>query len=464
MIGTAVRSSIALGLHLQATHNKLNTSALEARHKLWWSIFVLDYLLSVMTGRDSGLGNSFTSAIPPLPSEEMEYFTNYAPESCLKQLSGNLPMEWTVYQQRERLKVQRGSMRLMDATNSLYFFCLADLIMISHTASAQVYNIDAVKQGWGEIRSRIDFYSKMMEEWHSNLPDSLKFEVVSAEPVFSAWDAYKVSLAMHYYSSRIILTRPCLSRSRNAGKSSTKKYLSRARERIEMVCLHSALAIISLFPNQPDPIWACYVPWWNILHFLVQSTAILLINISLDCSPSKKQSQSFTGVTGAGQLLESSEVVHSEAIRTAVKKALQWLYCFGEMDGSARRAFELCNSCACRIVPNGYDLDEIATVNTASQMPYFDVPTDETHQQYRSRSGVPYSQFVGTKAFSYDHSKGTNLLSSDLGATEVFDVTEQQPFGILGADVDMSSYIPEPECATLNSILGSLAGIDGEAN
>ena len=233
-----------------------------------------------------------------------------------------------------------------------------------------------------------------------------------------------------------------------------------------MICLRSALAIISIFPNQPDPAWACYVPWWNILHFLVQSTAVLLINISLNCSSLEKQrGQSFIGVTGADQLLESSEVVHSEAICTAVKKALQWLYCFAETDGSARRAFELCNSCACRILPNGCDLDKIASINAASQMPYLDVPTDDTHQQYRSRFGVPYPQFVGTEAFSYDHSIGTDLQSSDLRATEVFDdVTEQQSFGILGADVDMSSYIPDPECATVNSILGSLAGINGNAN
>lgn len=458
MIGTATRSSIALGLHLRATHNKLNTSALEARHKLWWSIFILENLLSVMTGRDSGLGNNLFSAPPPLASKGTECFTNNAPEARLERPSEDPPMKWTIYQQRERLEVQRASMRLMDATNELYFFCLADLVMISHTASTQVYNTDAVKQGWGHIQSRIGFYNKTMEGWCSNLPDSLMFEVVSAGPILSIGDAYRVSLAMHYYSFRIILNRPCLTRPKNA-KSGNKKYLSRFRKETEMTCLHSALAIISIFPNQPDPVWACYIPWWNVLHFLVQATAILLIKISFDCSPSRKpRSQSFTSDSSADQLLEESEVANPQAIRTAVKKALHWLYCLGETDGSARWAFELCNSCIRRIVPNGFDLDEFASMDTASKVPYPDVPTDPTYQQHRSKLDVPYSQFAGTRNFSYDHSTGADALSSDLGATEGFGVAEQPYFGTLGPEIDMSNYIPDPECATLNEVLRSLAG------
>jgi hypothetical protein len=80
-----------------------------------------------------------------------------------------------------------------------------------------------------------------------------------------------------------------------------KKYLSRGREDIEMTCLNSALEILSIFPNLPDRSWACYVPWWNVLYFLVQATAVLLISISLESLPLERWgSQNSTGDSSAG--------------------------------------------------------------------------------------------------------------------------------------------------------------------
>lgn len=463
MIGAAARSGIALGLHLRATHNKLNASALEARHRLWWSIFVLESLLSVTTGRPSCLGNSFCSAPPPLTSEDVELSTNNAPETRLQRPSEQQLVKWTIYQQHERLELQRTSMKLMDATDRLYFFCLADLVVISHDAYTQVYNSDTVKQGWNQIQSRIGFYNSTMEKWRSNLPDSLVFEPVSAGLPCSIRDAYRVSLAMHYYSCRIVLNRPCLARPKS-GKSDIKKYFSRFNEEIEMTCLHSALSMLSIFPNQPDPVWACYVPWWSVIHFLVQATTILLINMFLGRSPSKEQrGQSSTSDSSAGQLPESSGVANSDATLAAAKKGLRWLCCLGETDYSARRAFELCSSCFRRIVPSCFDLDEFAFANTASKVPHLDVPTDQAHQQHRSKLDVSHQQFAGTRDFGYDRNTGARSLSSDLGDAEGFNVSERPSFGTLGVDIDMSDYIPDPEYATPDVVLRSFTEPDNEA-
>ncbi|KAJ6003148.1 hypothetical protein N7451_005695 [Penicillium sp. IBT 35674x] len=257
MIGTATRSAIALDLHLRATHNRLNTLALEARHRLWWSIFILENLLSVMTGRASGLGNSFCSAPPPLIEENVEYSHDDTPEARLKRPSENPFLKWTIYQQRERLEAQR----------------------------------------------------------------------------------------------------------RAGGKRIINPYHSRARQESAMTCLHSALAILSIFPDQPDPIWACHVLWWNVLHFLVQATTILLINISLENSTSKKQrGQSYTSGLDVGPLPGSLESANTEAVRTAAKKAFRWLYCLGETEASARRAFEICNECIRRIAPIGFDFNGFVSV------------------------------------------------------------------------------------------------------
>lgn len=463
MIGTATRSAIALGLHLRATHNKLNASALEARHKLWWSVFILENLLSVMTGRASGLGSSFCSAPPPLVEENVEYFTDDTPEARLDRPSENLSLKWTIYQQPERLEAQRASMKFMAATDELYFFCLTDLILISHTASTRVYSTDAVNQGRVKIQSRIDFFNKTMEGWHTNLPDSMSLNVVDIGKAASKSNGYRISLSMHYYSSQIILNRPCLARPRAGGKSIINPYHSHKRKKSAMTCLHSALAILSIFPDQPDPIWACHVLWWNVLHFLVQATTILLINISLENLTFKEQKcQSFTSGLDPGQLPGSSDAANTEAVRTAAKKALQWLCCLGKTEASARRAFEICNKCIRRIAPIGFDFDGFVPMYTESDVHYLAVPTDQFHQQRRCKDDISYSQFTGTRDFDYDPSADVGAQFPEQGTTEDFDLPLQPSFGVLGDEIDMPD-IPDPH-ETLDEVLLSLAGPENEAS
>ncbi|KAJ5901057.1 hypothetical protein N7504_007050 [Penicillium tannophilum] len=458
MIGTATRSAIALGLHLRATHNKLSASALEARHKLWWSIFILESLLSVMTGRASGLGNSFCSAPPPLVAEDVEIFTDNAPEVRLERPTENPPMKWTINQQHEQLEAQRASMKCMDANDELYFFCLTDLILISHTASTRVYSTDAVKQGWDSIQSRLDFFNKTMDECSSSLPDSINFNIIGAGQSLSKVNAYKISLSLHYYSSRIVLNRPCLARVRTAGDNISNSYRSWAKEESAMTCLHSALAVLSIFPDEPDSLWVCHVLWWNILHFLVQATTILLINLSFEELASKKSSgQNSTSGSSASNLPAVSDSVDYEAVLTAARKALQWLHCLGKTEASARRAFEICGNCIRRIAPTGFDLDEFAPPNTKLNVQYSAVPTDLSHQQRRSKDKVSDSQFLGTPEFNYDRSASIDAHFSEQGATEDFDLPMQPSFGLFGDEIDMPDYIPDPH-DTLENVLLSIGG------
>ncbi|CAL5868465.1 uncharacterized protein PFLUO_LOCUS2691 [Penicillium psychrofluorescens] len=418
-----------------------------------------------MTGRASGLGNSFFSAPPPLASEDMDPFTNSAPKFRLDRLSENPSMKWTMDQQHGRLKAQRTLTSTMDATNELYFFCLADLINISHTASTRVYSSDALKQGSNEIESRIDFYNSITVDWRSSLPDSLRFEVLNSGLNLSTEDAYRISLAMHYHSSRIILNRPCLTRKKE-GKSDVKNHISRARADIEMTCLHSALEILSIFPDDPSVVWLRCVPWWNVLHFLVQATTILLINLSFDSSLQRQRSQRVNSDSNNGRIRNSAELVNPEALLTAAEKALLWFCLLGETDDSARRAFELCSSCIRRIESRRLGQDSLgsandasmndASMNDASEAAHLDGSTDQTYQQHQSRPGVSHSQLAGTRGFGYDQKVDAAAAPSESGDTEDFEFVGPS-IGTLGTDIDMSDYLPDPENATLDEILQFLA-------
>lgn len=409
-----------------------------------------------MTGRASGLANSFLSAPPPLASKDLDPFTNGAPNDPLERLSENPPMEWTMNQQYQHLQAQRALTKGMGATNELYFFCLTDLIVISHTASTRVYSTDSVKQGWDEIRSRIEFYNGKMVEWRSSLPDSIRFEVTDIGPNFPAKDAYRVSLAMHYHSSRIVLNRPCLTRKKKDGKGEVKNPFSHARKSIETACLDSALAMLSIFPEEPGADWLRSVPWWNALHFLVQATTILLIKVSLESSSQKQKGPMSTGQSSNDQSLDRSTVLDSAALRAAANKGLLWLCHLGKNDDSARRAFELCNSCVHRIEPRCFVAEDTEGVSNALTASHLEVPTDQKHQQHRSRLDVSYSQFAGMRGFGYDHNLSGATIPLGLEDTEDIGFFEPS-VGTLGVDIDMSDYIPDLQNVNLDEVLQSLA-------
>ena len=466
MIGTAARSSIALGLHLQAIHSKLNVQALEARHKLWWSIFILENRLSIMTGRASTLRARFLSVPPPLASEDMDPFTNTKINLPPGQVSKNPSMKWTLDQEQDRLKAQRKLTIAMNGTDELYFFSLVDLVVISHSAFTQVYSIDFMQKGWEELYTYIDYYNAIMLDWRSGLPDSMSFHITSWSPTLSTQDAYRVGLAMHYHSSRIILTRPCLTRKKNT-KRDISAHISRSRKDIEAVCLDSALAMISLFPDEPNIHWIRHLPWWNVLHFLVQATTIFLINIALSRS-SRKASQGSASESSDSQVRDSPEKPTSpETVIIALRKALSWQFHLGQTDDSARRAFYLCSNCIRRIDPKFFDQDTASeTTAPDSASNYLSVPSDMTHQQCRSRTHVPYSQFAGTGGFGYDAGVDAATLAAGAEDTNSHDISgisglsESLSGGsTVGVDVDvnMAEYLPDPEHVNLDEVLEFLA-------
>ncbi|KAJ5740589.1 hypothetical protein N7493_000461 [Penicillium malachiteum] len=446
MIGTAARSGISLGLHLEVAHNKLDAQAIEARHKLWLSIFILESRLSVMTGRASVLGISVFSVPPPLVSGETDYFATSASKESEDRPTDQLRMTWTIDRDREKVQAQQKSMRTTEATKELYFFCLSDLIVMSHDAFTRVYGIDFVQQGWEELQSCLEHYDRILVNWRSGLPDSLSFEEINWGPNLSTQDAYRVSLAMHYYSSRMLLTRPSITRKKGT-EDDIKSHVLRARKDSESACLSSALALISVFPDQPSNLWLRYVPWWNVLHFLVQATTILLINISMAYSSQAKRSQSTSSNSTPNQSHHSPEVANPESVFTAIRKALRWQSHLGQTDPSARRAFDLCSNCMRRIDPGFFDLGNFASTEDGDtpELVYKGVPTDQAHQQSRSKLDVPHSQFAGTGDFGYDR----NLNSGENGSGL------ELSGGNLGVDVDMSDYLPEDQ-ASLDDVLDIL--------
>jgi hypothetical protein len=330
MIGIAARAGIALGLNFRRTNNKLDSASNEARMRLWWSVFYLEHLLSVMTGRISCLGDGSCSAPLPLPFDTIE--GNVLIGYSSRQIPYSADGLW-MNQQPERTENRPAWLKDMPLSESLYFFYLVDIALITHRITNKVYSTDVASRGWAHIKDHVSLYNKKLEQWLSDLPSSLAFDGSRMNH-----SPYQISLALHYYSACIVINRPCLTRPETDEKTGIQIPRSMFGNETAMQCLHASLALLEVIPDHPDTQWAYNIaPSWALLHFMMQATVVLLLHLSIGVVPVCTET---AAMDGPGE---------DFAVIAAVKKALRWLEILGEDEQSSRRAFEFCSRCFNRI-------------------------------------------------------------------------------------------------------------------
>ncbi|KAJ5559440.1 hypothetical protein N7513_001839 [Penicillium frequentans] len=335
MIGIAVRSGIALGINLCKKNVVLDATSDEARTNLWWAVVRLEHLLSVMTGRVSCLGDASSSAPPPNPI--LSYSDTYVHQPITEPPLQTENLQWTIHLNEEQIHFQRDLLESITPSPSLYFFYMIDLSMITHAITNRVYTIDVSRAGWGRVESRINLYNNKLDMWAKSLPSSFDFQAGETSGQPESMSSFQTSLALDYYSARITLYRPCLNRPTFDKESGTRLARSHSSNVYALACLRASLAIVMLFPDEPDLTW-CYkaLHWWELLHILSQATVILLLDISIGSAPTKQ-----------GEAAVRSESI--EHVLNCAKKGISWLRCLGRTSEAAQRAYEFCNSCVHRI-------------------------------------------------------------------------------------------------------------------
>jgi hypothetical protein len=220
--------------------------------------------------------------------------------------------------------------------SGLFFSLYVDLAVITQEIINKVYTADAVRVPWSNIENRIGELKSRIDLWFDRLPDTCNFtqkDSSSPEQVRA-----KLGLAFQYYSARITLGRPCLCR--RDSQSDKKPSFS---HKMAVVSLEGATRMLDLIPDPPDPFQLYQLaPWWCILHFLMQSTTVLLLELSFGCVhvPSDE-----------GNIFNSA------------KKAIRWLYAMSEHSTASRRAWYLCDSCIRRIsIGMDYDVSDLPIV------------------------------------------------------------------------------------------------------
>jgi hypothetical protein len=325
-----MRFGYALGLHIRNEDRSAGAAKKEVLSRIWWSHYTLESILAVLTGRPSLRVDKGCSVPLPLPISSEEIDGTLIESRFGDQLTMStsiLPRQRSV---TAPLDISSGtsaqatsdysSSTVEPANSGSYLRSVLKLGEITHTALS-LYASGVVGESWQYVQKLITHMSEDIEMWVTSLPDGLNF----LHRDFGSDHPYKReqnSLAFLYHSTTILITRPCLCRldRRIKKQSASSKAFN---QDTALRCLESAKAIAQLLPDDPEfNIVALYEsgPWWTMVHNIMQSLVVLLLDISYEA-------QHFP------------EDPHD--VLNPLKKLTRWLRACRSNNGMARRAYSI---------------------------------------------------------------------------------------------------------------------------
>lgn len=344
LTGVALRHATSLGLNMRNESPELTNSLKEIRYRVWWALYTLEHRLCTMTGRIAGVLDEHCTAPLPVPVLEEDFDT----EAGQKLLSGDHqravrapslnsptpsandnssssypgPKEEKTSRSPSVSQGQQNDLEwAKDVTpnSALYFLHLVQLCRITQSTVQQIYSPFAVTWKWSELQSKIQALNQRAENWYRALPTILDFGRKQRDR-----DLYeaRLTLGFHYYAAKQIINRPCLCRLdlKIPGQSNKSNELNHASA---LACVNAAREQLQLIPDEPNGAGLLRVgPWVTIVHLLVQSATVLMLELSFRAHHMPDQVDS---------ILESA------------KKAVRWLHALGEENLAAARAWEICS-------------------------------------------------------------------------------------------------------------------------
>ncbi|KAH2824465.1 hypothetical protein KXW76_004561 [Aspergillus fumigatus] len=332
--GISLRSAVTMGLNLRSESNTIAHVSKETRYRVWWSLFMLDISLCVITGRPPSSSDEFCTTPPPLPFKEEDFSddrvvqliadhearglftealgkTTATAETALTPDLSDHPSNMN----RDCEQVASSAIESLTPNISLYFLYNVELDLILREAVVTLYAPGAARKSWHEIELSIVTLNSKADVWLSRLPAAFHFETGAR-----VFERQRLNLAFCFYSTKIIIAQPCLSRLTRQAPGSEPPGV--ACETMATMCVDFAAQMLNLLPTIPQASWVYRVsPWWCFLHYLMQSTTVLLTQILL--------------------LSEAGTVKYNRVLEQ-LSKATRWLSELSTNDPSSARAWLFC--------------------------------------------------------------------------------------------------------------------------
>ncbi|KAJ5167877.1 uncharacterized protein N7482_003471 [Penicillium canariense] len=331
----AVRSAITLGINMKSSSPTTPNISKEARYRVWWCLYTFEHMLGIMTGRATCILDGICTTPLPIPFEEEQLHEQSAAELLNKshlrdeRINRVMASAWVRHMPlnpaggKELSHPSRNRdnswVKSLPFNSGLSYLFYCDLAVIVQEIINRVYSMDCVMVPWTHIENRIGELRFRIDLWYHSIPPFLDF--TRKEEDGPELLRAKLALAFHYYSAQITLGRPCLCRRDAQQKKSAHD--SNFSHEMAVLTLEAAERMLDLIPDEPNAIQLYEIsPWWCILHYLMQATTVLLLELSFGTVHVPASEQNI--------ILQS-------------KKAVRWLYAMSDYSIASRRAWQLCD-------------------------------------------------------------------------------------------------------------------------
>lgn len=423
----ASASAVSLGINMHSVDKNIDYASKESRCHLWCSLLMLERSLTTITGRPSTLDHSF-SVQAPLPFPESA-FSKYPESLFLKDaLEREKVGTWSLFEDEAHTKIRAECLKSMQPNQSLFFHYQVDLSLIASAITKRIYGVHALQEGWGQVERAIELYGQKLDSWLSTIHDHFSFIDESGKLIKTISSREQIGLALYFYSTCILLHRPCLSRPGIRGRSGIRLPRSRFGNNTAVICIRSALSLLNIFPDEPSEYWFYNIsPWWTTLHFMMQAMVVLLIHLTVGDPPIRSEQAQEEGCGPAHSFNRP------EAILANCKKVLRWLLHMANTDSSCKHGFEICHHLIYRIASlRELLLKDIPSPSSLNQGPQNDhiLSVDQPTELPEDLGYVDYNSSYATGVLSIgDYSSEIsplNLLAgSDIGCLPSMEELEQ---------------------------------------
>lgn len=301
----AIRSAVAMGLHLRNESEGIAFVSKESRYRLWWALHLLDILLCVMTGRPPNNPMLFCTTPLSVPYDEEEF--------CKTDVLPYVPVEQDRYTLIRSLLDHRSASEFdrsrlgptsfaQSTTNlgqecgqpavplkgnvlpcdSMYFLYMVDLAIITQETVEALYSPGRGRRSSLDVEIAASFLNAAAERWLSRLPAVYDFTAIESK---KSSDRRRIGLAFFFYSAKLLILQPCLHFTIYGAKEGESP--SNSCTTMANTCVNIACQIIDLLPDEPDAGWLYrYSPWWSVIHNITQSTTVLMTHLFAQTYPS----------------------------------------------------------------------------------------------------------------------------------------------------------------------------------
>ena len=401
----------------------------------WFALMTLESMLTLVTGRPTMINPQDCSVpIPRTLAEVKSPSTTTSPSESSYQRSGSEskyhPSSPDVSEPRQGLLFNGTMKRDTTRIAAIYFVHYAEVCTLAKEVVSELYQPGIRGKKRSEVQSTIDNFDNRLLEWKGGV--NPPFDVAS-QSSDSETESCRVALCILFYSTRIIINRPCLCRIEDRIEDQARS--SNKRRNIDSAnkCVESARALLNLILQKPDSITLREgTLWWMLLHQIKRALTVLLLELTFRAKHMPSE---------------------AKGIVVEAKAAVGWLHHISSSSTDARRTCShMSKLLRIAVQKVGGDTSGITTPveeETASTYPGQQQPPSAGYGGAAQHQFAPSGQYAGPYFQEQWQYYGDLTMRNEL-----------DQFGFLRAEDGVGSLFPTP--SEMDRMSGAMGGGDDD--